>query len=112
VVVHAFNSILERQRQVDLLVQGQPELQSEFQDSQAYTEKLSRKAKHNKTRQITLGTNNSFFFLWGTLFFFNDYFLQLSQKVYLIGSQETEVRLLKIEIACDKLVVEPWESML
>jgi hypothetical protein len=30
---------LERQRQVDFWVQGQPGLQSEFQDSQGYTEK-------------------------------------------------------------------------
>jgi hypothetical protein len=30
---------LRRQRQVDLEVQGQPGLQSEFQDSQGYTEK-------------------------------------------------------------------------
>jgi hypothetical protein len=31
--------VLGRQRQVDLWVQGQPGLQSEFQDSQGYTEK-------------------------------------------------------------------------
>jgi hypothetical protein len=30
---------LVRQRQVDFLVQGQPDLQSKFQDSQGYTEK-------------------------------------------------------------------------
>jgi hypothetical protein len=30
---------LKRQRQVDFRVQGQPGLQSEFQDSQGYTEK-------------------------------------------------------------------------
>ena len=31
--------VLGRQRQVDFLVQGQPGLQNEFQDSQSYTEK-------------------------------------------------------------------------
>jgi hypothetical protein len=30
---------LGRQRQVDFWVRGQPDLQSEFQDSQGYTEK-------------------------------------------------------------------------
>jgi hypothetical protein len=41
---------LERQRQVDFWVQGQPSLQSEFQDSQGYTEKPCLK-KQNKTKQ-------------------------------------------------------------
>jgi hypothetical protein len=36
---------LGRQRQVDLWVWGQPGLQSEFQDSQGYTEKLCLKKK-------------------------------------------------------------------
>ena len=31
--------VLGRQRQVDFRVRGQPRLQSEFQDSQSYTEK-------------------------------------------------------------------------
>jgi hypothetical protein len=41
---------LGRQRQVDFLVQGQPGLQSEFQDSQGYTEKacLGKKKKKKK----------------------------------------------------------------
>jgi hypothetical protein len=44
---------LRRQRQADFWVRGQPGLQSEFQDSQGYTEKtLSRKrTKQNKTKQ-------------------------------------------------------------
>jgi hypothetical protein len=36
---------LGRQRQVDFLVRGQPGLQSEFQDSQDYTEKPCLKKK-------------------------------------------------------------------
>jgi hypothetical protein len=43
--------VLGRQRQVDFLVQGQPGLQSEFQDSQGYTEKPCCKGKQNKTKQ-------------------------------------------------------------
>jgi hypothetical protein len=39
---------LERQRQVDFWVQGQPGLQSEFQDSQGYTEKPCLKKKKKK----------------------------------------------------------------
>jgi hypothetical protein len=39
VVAHTFNPSTWRQRQVDFWVQGQPGLQSEFQDSQGYTEK-------------------------------------------------------------------------
>jgi hypothetical protein len=45
---------LRRQRQVDFWVQGQPGLQSEFQDSQDYTEKPyleKNKTKQNKTKQ-------------------------------------------------------------
>jgi hypothetical protein len=43
---------LGRQRQVDFWVQGQPGLQSEFQDSQGYTEKpCLEKTKQNKTKQ-------------------------------------------------------------
>jgi hypothetical protein len=46
---------LRRQRQADFRVQGQPGLQSEFQDSQGYTEKLcfekQNKTKQNKTKQ-------------------------------------------------------------
>jgi hypothetical protein len=39
VLVHAFNPSTSRQRQADFWVWGQPGLQSEFQDSQDYTEK-------------------------------------------------------------------------
>jgi hypothetical protein len=39
---------LGRQRQEDFWVQGQPGLQSEFQDSQGYTEKPCLKDKTNK----------------------------------------------------------------
>jgi hypothetical protein len=42
---------LGRQRQADFCVQGQPGLQSEFQDSQGYTEKLSQKTRNqNQTK--------------------------------------------------------------
>jgi hypothetical protein len=42
---------LGKQRQADFWVRGQPGLQSEFQDSQGYTEKscLENKTKQNKT---------------------------------------------------------------
>jgi hypothetical protein len=42
--------VLGRQRQVDFWVLGQPGLQSEFQDSQGYTEKpcLKKKKKESK----------------------------------------------------------------
>jgi hypothetical protein len=46
---------LGRQRQADFCVQGQPGLQSEFQNSQGYTEKpcleKQNKTKQNKTKQ-------------------------------------------------------------
>jgi hypothetical protein len=44
---------LRRQRQADFWVQGQPGLQSEFQDSQGYTEKpcLGKKKKKKKKRK-------------------------------------------------------------
>jgi hypothetical protein len=46
VVAYALIPGLGRQRQADFEFQGQPGLQSEFQDSQGYTEKsLSRKTK-------------------------------------------------------------------
>jgi hypothetical protein len=41
---------LGRQRQADFWVQGQPGLQSEFQDSQGYTEK-PRLEKTNKQKK-------------------------------------------------------------
>jgi hypothetical protein len=43
---------LGRQKQVDFWVQGQPGLQSEFQDSQGYTEKpCLKKTIQNKSKQ-------------------------------------------------------------
>jgi hypothetical protein len=39
---------LGRQRQADFLVRGQPGLQSEFQDSQSYTEKPCLEKQTNK----------------------------------------------------------------
>jgi hypothetical protein len=47
---------LGRQRQVDFWVRGQPGLQSEFQDSQGYTEKpclekRKKKKKEHKTKE-------------------------------------------------------------
>jgi hypothetical protein len=47
-----------RQKQADFWVQGQPGLQSEFQDSQGYTEKpcLEKKTKQNKRKDsMSLG---------------------------------------------------------
>jgi hypothetical protein len=48
VLEHAFNPVLGRQRQVDFWVQGQPGLQSEFQDSQGYIEKACLEKQKNK----------------------------------------------------------------
>jgi hypothetical protein len=47
---------LGRQRQADFWVRGQPGLQSEFQDSQGYTEKpcLEEKTKNNNNKKIYL----------------------------------------------------------
>ena len=42
---------LGRQRQVNFWVQGQPGLQSEFQDSQGYTEKPCLEKTENKPKQ-------------------------------------------------------------
>jgi hypothetical protein len=42
---------LGRQRQVDFWVQGQPGQQSEFQDSQGYTEKPCLKKKKKKKKK-------------------------------------------------------------
>jgi hypothetical protein len=51
-----FIPALGRQRQVDFLVQGQPGLQSEFQDSQGYTEKSCLKNKQtNKQTSFQAG---------------------------------------------------------
>jgi hypothetical protein len=43
---------LGRQRQADFWVQGQPGLQSEFQDSRGYKETLSQKTKKKKDRSV------------------------------------------------------------
>ena len=48
---------LGMQRQVDFWVQGQPGLQSEFQDSQGYTEKPCLEIK-TKTKQKTNQNQN------------------------------------------------------
>jgi hypothetical protein len=58
-----------RQRQVDFWVRGQPGLQSEFQDSQGYTEKtLSRKTKKQKTKLNNILILQNYFhgFCWTT----------------------------------------------
>jgi hypothetical protein len=53
---------LERQRQADFWVWGQPDLQSEFQDNQSYTEKpcLQKKQtnKQTTTKNKTKQNNN------------------------------------------------------
>jgi len=47
--------VLRRQRQADFWVRGQPGLQSEFQDSQGYTEKpcLKNQKKKKKKKGMT-----------------------------------------------------------
>jgi hypothetical protein len=56
-VARAFNPSTREQRQEDFWVLGQPDLQSEFQDSQGYTEKpcleKQNKTKQNKTNKQT-----------------------------------------------------------
>jgi hypothetical protein len=42
---------LGRQRQADFCIRGQPGLQSEFQDSQGYTEKTCLKKPKRKKRK-------------------------------------------------------------
>jgi hypothetical protein len=51
---------LERQRQADFWVRGQPGLQSEFQDSQGYTEKpcLEKQQQQTKTNKQTKKIEN------------------------------------------------------
>jgi hypothetical protein len=50
---------LGRQRQADFWVQGQPGLQSEFQDSQSYTEKpCLEKPKYKKTKKHKRALSN------------------------------------------------------
>jgi hypothetical protein len=48
---------LGRQRQVDFWVQGQSGLQSEFQDSQGYTEKPCLEKKKTKNKKTRLASN-------------------------------------------------------
>jgi hypothetical protein len=48
---------LGKQRQVDFWIQGQSGLQSEFQDSQRYTEKPCLKTKQNKNKNKKQQTN-------------------------------------------------------
>jgi hypothetical protein len=59
---------LGRQRQSNFWVRGQPDLQSEFQDSQDYTEKpcleKTKQNKNKKTKAKTKKTKNLFFFDW------------------------------------------------
>jgi hypothetical protein len=43
---------LRRQRQADFWVQGQPDLQSEFKDSQSYTEKPCLEETNHPAKQI------------------------------------------------------------
>jgi hypothetical protein len=49
-VVHTFNPALGRQRQVNFWVRNHPSLQSEFQDSQGYTEKPCLKQTNKNTK--------------------------------------------------------------
>jgi hypothetical protein len=53
VVAHTFDPSTWERRQVDFWVGGQPGLQSEFQDSQGYTEKNA--ILKNKTKQNSWG---------------------------------------------------------
>jgi hypothetical protein len=50
---------LERQRQADFWVRGQPDLQSEFQDSQGYTEKPCLRKKEKKRKEKERKKRNS-----------------------------------------------------
>jgi hypothetical protein len=60
-VVHALIPALGRQRQADFWVQGQPGLQSEFQDSQGYTEKpcLGKQKQKKQTSAFLDGSEGS-----------------------------------------------------
>jgi hypothetical protein len=50
---------LERQRQADFRVQGQPGLQSEFQDSQGYIEKpCLKKQKQTNKQKVCINVSN------------------------------------------------------
>jgi hypothetical protein len=66
---------LGRQRQADFLVRGQPGLQSEFQDSQGYTEKpCLEKQKQNKKQNLKKSSKEFFSLLFST-FPFKSYVL-------------------------------------
>jgi hypothetical protein len=54
VVVHAFIPALGRQRQADFWVRGQPDLQSEFQDSQSTQRNPVSKKNKNKNKNKKL----------------------------------------------------------
>ena len=63
---------LGRQRRADFWVRGQPGLQSEFQDSQGYTEKpCLKKTKQNKTKQNKTKTKKIWFELGMVVHTFN-----------------------------------------
>jgi hypothetical protein len=51
VVAYTFKPITWEAEAVDFWVRGQPGLQSEFQDSQSYTEKKQNKTKQTKNKQ-------------------------------------------------------------
>jgi hypothetical protein len=55
---------LERQRQEDFWVRGQPFLQSEFQDSQGYRETLSQERKKKKRKEKKKKKQNVIFFFF------------------------------------------------
>jgi hypothetical protein len=58
-------SALRRQRQADFWVQGQPGLQSEFQDSQGYTEKpCLEKPKPKKKKKMVTGKTIAYLLLF------------------------------------------------
>ena len=55
-MVHALVPTLERQKQADIWVQGQPDLQSDFQESQGKKEKPYIEKQTNKQQQKTQKT--------------------------------------------------------
>jgi hypothetical protein len=77
---------LGRQRQADLSVRGQPGLQSEFQDSQGYTEKpclrkKERKKEREKERKRERKRKSRFAYL-----FFNCLYYKAQELYYLATS--------------------------
>jgi hypothetical protein len=69
--MHAFNASTWEQRQTDFRVQGLPGLQSEFQDSQCYTEKpclqKTKQTKQNKTKLYLPLPNGTIPGIWGSM---------------------------------------------